>query len=98
MSNPVFKHVGTMEGVETTDPVDISHLESYAIMIGGTFVATVSVEISFDGVTWVPHANFTGKTAPIVGDGAIRTKLLRGNCTAYTSGSIELLVSGSDEG
>ena len=87
-----------IDEVEVTDPVDISHLEDYTVMIGGTFVGTLSIELSFDGgTTWVVHPDMSAKTAPVVvPHGGIRTQLLRANCTAYTSGTPKVLVSGTD--
>lgn len=105
MSKPVFKTLVAaddgldLNGVEVSDAIDISHLESFAVMIGGTFVGTLSIELSFDGgSTWVPHPDMIGKTAPaVIPDGGIRTKLLRANVTAYTSGTPRVMISGSDE-
>lgn len=88
-----------IDEVEVTSAIDVSHLETYSMLLGGTFVGTVSFEVSFDdGVTWVPHPNATGKTVPgVFLSGGIRVNQIRGNCTAYTSGAPKIQVSGTDE-
>ena len=105
MGKPIFKTlVAADDGldigeVEVTDAIDISHLEDYTMMLGGTFVGTVSFEISVDGgTTWIEHPNATDKTVPgVFASGGFRAQLIRGNCTAYTSGAPKCLVSGTDE-
>lgn len=87
-----------IDEVEVTDAVDISHLEDWNMLLGGTFVGTVSVEVSFDGgTTWVAHPDMAAKTVPVVVPGAMRVQQVRANCTAYTSGNPLIMISGTDE-
>ena len=97
MGKPNFIALADLTGVAVTAAVDISHLEEFHALIGGTFVGTVSVEVEFGDGVWVAHPDMTGKTAPIVVPGAMRARQVRGNCTAFTSGTIEIRISGTDE-
>lgn len=65
--------------------VDVSDLVSAVAGIAGTFVATFELMVSFDGVTFSPYG--TNLTAP--GTWAIpdAAKMVRIDCTAYTSGA-----------
>jgi len=68
----------------SSSPVDVRHLSEVHVGLHGTFVGTVFVDVSFDGVTWVP---FESKTAP-----AVYTKLppcvsFKMRTSAYTSGT-----------
>lgn len=74
----------------------------YNVAITGTFVATVQLERSFDGgVTYAPISGdtigttvtFTAPTT-FVGSEAERGVLYRVNCTAYTSGTANVRISG----
>lgn len=73
----------------------------FNVAIWGTFVATVTVERSFDGgTTWVPVAATAGgsalsHTAPTSYSlqEVERDVLYRLNCTAYTSGTVNYRVS-----
>jgi hypothetical protein len=75
---------------------------TYNLTVSGTFVATVQLERSFDGgVTYAPisgatlgtTATFTGPTT-LVGVETERGVLYRVNCTAYTSGTANVRISG----
>jgi hypothetical protein len=97
MGKPNFRTVGTLNAVETTPAIDVSHLEEWSAMASGTFVGTLSIEVSFDGgASFVPHPDMTAKTAPFVAVGGMRVQQIRGNMTAFTSGAAEILVSGTD--
>lgn len=97
MGKPVFYSVGGMNAVETTPAVDVSHLEDWSVLIGGTFVGTLDVEVSFDaGATWVAHPDMGAQTAPVVIPGAIRVQQVRGNMSAWTSGQADLFIGGTD--
>ena len=70
--------------------------------ITGTFVATLQLERSFDGgTTYAPlsgstigtTATFTAPTT-FVGNETERGVLYRVNCTAYTSGTANVRISG----
>ena len=74
----------------------------YNVTITGTFVATVQLERSFDGgATYAPisgptlgtTATFTAPTT-FVGNETERGVLYAVNCTAFTSGTATVRVSG----
>lgn len=74
----------------------------YNLTITGTFVATVQLERSFDGgTTFAPisgqtlgtTATFTAPTT-LVGMETERAVLYRVNCTAFTSGTANVRISG----
>lgn len=91
-------NLGSLTAVSAGDPVDVAELEEIGVLVGGTFVGTVSIEVSFDGATFVPHPDFTGKTAPFSGKIGFPVKQVRANCTAYTSGTLVCAGGGRDEG
>lgn len=98
MAKPNFQQFADLAAVDTTAALSVAHLEEAAVLIGGTFTATVSLEVSFDGgATWVPHPDATGLTAPKVVPLGMRAQQVRLNCTNYTSGTILGRLSGSDE-
>jgi hypothetical protein len=75
---------------------------TYNLVITGTFVATVQLESSFDGgVTYAPvsgatlgtTATFTAPTR-LVGVETERGVRYQVNCTAYTSGTANVRISG----
>lgn len=90
------KPLGDLTATGAGSAVDVSHLEEVSFLVGGTFVGTYDVEVSFDGSVWVPHPDHNGETAPKAGDVAIPIKQVRINCTAFTSGTLECHVSGRD--
>lgn len=97
MGKPNFLALADLTGTGVTAAVDISHLEDWNVLIGGTFVGTVSLEVEFGDGVWVEHPDVIDKTVPIVVPGAMRARQVRANCTAYTSGTIETRISGTDE-
>ena len=97
MSKPRFVDMGDLEETASTDPVEVSGLESFSVTVGGTFVGTYSIEVSMDGTTFVVHPSASAKTAPFVLDIAANTyKQVQVTCSAYTSGTIKCLLGGRD--
>ena len=97
MARNVFGILGSHAAVETGTPVDVSHLEDVSILIGGTFVGTVNIEVSMDGTNWVALTGaLGGATAPVVALVGLPVKEIRTDVTAYTSGAIEVLFAGVD--
>lgn len=92
-----IKEFDDLGSITATDAIDVEHVENTAVIIGGTFTGTVSLQISFDGSTWINHPTINGKTAAFAGTVGFRCKALRMNCTAYSSGTIKTAVSGDDE-
>ncbi len=93
-----FAAMDDLAAVAATAGLDISELESASVSVGGTFVGTYSIELSFDaGATWVPHPDATGLTAPKIQALGMRAQQVRVNCTAYTSGTLECDMGGTDE-
>lgn len=97
MSKPRFGTFTDLASTTTAGEKDVSELEEVAVLVGGTFVGTVDVLVSFDGTTFVPHPTLNGKTAPFSGTIGFRCKMIDIECTAYTSGTIKSGFSGSDE-
>ena len=99
MGRPAFLDLGDLTAVAVGTPVDVSHLETLAFMVGGTFVATYDVEASFDGgTTFVPIPGLDGQTTPQLVDlGDLRCEQVRLNVTAFTSGTVSGKGSGTDE-
>lgn len=97
MSKPYFAALDDLESTTETDPVDVGHLENVAVVVGGTFTGTWSLQVSPDGTLWVPHATIAAKTAAFAGAVGYRVKQVRLSCSAYTDGTIESFVTGDDE-
>lgn len=71
---------------------DVSSLVDVTVAVGGTFVGTWSLKISFDGTTFFQFATNTtaaNTTLP-------RCAKARVDCTAFTSGAISSGYGGSD--
>jgi hypothetical protein len=98
MGRPKFADLGDLGSVAATPAASIGSLESAAVLVGGTFVGTYSVNVSFDaGATFVPHPDHTGLTAPKVCVLGMRVDAVQVDCTAYTSGTLENKLGGSDD-
>ena len=83
-----FINLGSLTSQTAGTAVDISELDSVGVAVGGTFNATYSVEVSFDGSTFVAHPDFAGLTAAKSGALGFVAKQVRLNVTAYTSGTV----------
>lgn len=60
-----------------------------AFVLSGTFVATIKIQVSMNGTTWYDLASYT---APAVLESTGPWKYVRGNCTAFTSGTATLTM------
>lgn len=76
----------------------------FNFFVYGTFVGTVRLEKSFDGgTTWIPAsldtsgtpASYTGPVS-VTGFEGEKGMYYRANCTAYTSGTINVRMSGNN--
>lgn len=85
MSKLYAGSLGDHTAVATGTAVDVSHCDELAVLISGTFVGTVKVEISADGTNW---AEYDSKTAPAVVAVTVPCKQVRTRCSAFTSGTI----------
>jgi hypothetical protein len=74
---------GGFDAVETGQVVDIAHAETAGVFVGGTFVGTILIEVSFDGTNWATYATHTAAGTTLI---AIPVKQVRARCSAYTSG------------
>jgi hypothetical protein len=54
------------------------------VTLGGTFVATVAIEVSMDGANWAPVASLT---APGTVNIPFAVRAIRANTTAFTNGT-----------
>lgn len=84
--------------------INTAELAAVGFSIAGTFVATVLLEVSMDGVTWDPPNTFTlAKAAGATSFAAPARNLiqvaglalLRARMSAYTSGTAVVLFCGS---
>ena len=65
--------------------VSLSDTERWSVITQGTFVATLQVQVSYDGgTTWVQTG--ANQTAPGVLDGTTLAPQMRINTSAFTSG------------
>lgn len=72
--------------VETGAVVDVNGFDlPVGILISGTFVATLKVEVSHDAVNWAQFG--ADVTAPTTVKIDIPVKQVRIRCSAYTSGA-----------
>lgn len=78
---------------------DVSQYRFASIQVGGTFVATVSFQVSNDGNNWVANTMYNvsastsfsgGATSPAIFAGVVSGKFFRVRITAYTSGIVSL--------
>lgn len=97
MAKPYFQAMDDLTSTTETDPLDVGHLENVSVVVGGTFAGTWELQVSPDGILWVPHATITGKTAPFADAIGYRVKQVRLSCSVYSSGTIESFITGDDE-
>lgn len=60
------------------------------ILVSGTFVATIQIQVSMDGTNWAPFG--AALTAPGTVKIDIPVKQVRAICSAFTSGSAQVLL------
>lgn len=102
MSKHFSTSVGGLTGTGTSStPGNVENLEHVLVVVGGTFVATYTVEGTLDGTTYGPvqdiHGNdLSGLSAPIGRQLPAGYKLIRLNVTAFTSGQVDGDVGGLD--
>jgi hypothetical protein len=82
-------HTGTTTG--TARRIDSD--EAY-VMVAGTFVATIKVEVSFDGGT--TYVEFQSTTVPVVSNKLPPCTHVRTRCSAFTSGQADSYFGGRD--
>jgi hypothetical protein len=74
---------GGFDAVETGQVVDVASAEEIGYLVGGTFVGTIKIEVSFDGTTFVELASLTAPGVALI---TVPVKQVRARCSAYTSG------------
>jgi hypothetical protein len=74
------------------DSVDIGHLNDVVVMVGGTFVATLKIQVLIDGTNWIDWDS--AKTAPGCLATIRQARAIRPVMTAYTSGTVLAGYSG----
>lgn len=85
---------GGFDAVEVGVAVEVSDYDTVGCFVGGTFVGTVQIEVSFDGTNWAAYG--AALTAPGTVAITIPVKQVRANCTAYTSGLAVAYVGAKD--
>lgn len=101
MSRHFSGDIGGITSVATGAEVNVETLEAVMVVVGGTFVATYSVEGSVDGTTFFAlsdiHGNsLAGLTAGVAAQLPAGLKAVRLDVTAFTSGSVDGGVGGLD--
>lgn len=93
--------LGSFTAIANGTGVDVSHLETVGVSISGTFVATIKIQVSYDGTNWadVPASDSVGPsfTAPGSYRFQIPAKQVRAICSAFTSGTAVVKFGGRDE-
>lgn len=88
--------LGDFVGVATGAEQQVSDLEGLMVSVSGTFVGTLNIEISFDGVSWVVLQSLTVPGLVPTAGGAPGVGIfppcqaIRADCPAWTSGTIEV--------
>lgn len=73
--------------VATGTPVEVSSYDiPQGILVSGTFVATLKIEVSYDGTNWAQFG--ADVTAPGTVKIDIPVKQVRARVSAYTSGTV----------
>ena len=73
------------QAIAAGTPMNVENMAEKEVVIGGTFVASLDVEISLDGSTWIKV--ITGATVPAAAESVLDlAKFMRVKVTAYTSG------------
>ena len=91
----VTRALADVGAAEANGGVEVSDLETSSVWLQGTFVGTVQPEISGDGVAW--HALGSGLTVPTIVALPAYARQVRFDVTAYTSGTVEGIITGRDE-
>lgn len=86
----------TLYGQHAGNEVDVSDLSNVVVTYLGTWVGTVAVQISQDGVYWTTPTNMTPANAIGHYDVPVGVRFVRVNCTAYTSGAIQASLTGEE--
>lgn len=90
MGKPLFTTIhpatgGGFDAVETGVAREVGHLDNpFTVMVSGTFVATILIELSMDGTSWAAFGSAI--TAPGVVSVNVPCKQVRARCSAFTSG------------
>jgi hypothetical protein len=86
--------LGSLTSTTSTAGTNIADLEDVRVHVAGTFVGTWFVDVSFDGgTTWIA---FDTDTAPKLTAQLPPAGMVRGRCSAYTSGTILFNFGGRD--
>lgn len=67
----------------------VDPLKPRAFVVSGTFVATVKIQVSMDNSTWF---DLSSQTAAAAVESTGPWKYVRGNVTAFTSGTVTLTM------
>ena len=84
--------------------LNLDPIQSVSVQISGTFVATVTFQVSNDKVTWVTKSLYTpggsaatAPTAPGVWAADLGARYFRVVVTAYTSGTVQVNIFGTSQ-
>lgn len=84
--------LGSFTAVANGTGQSIRDLKTVNCAVLGTFVATVKIQVSYDGgTTWV---EFASVTAPGVTAVLPQCGMVRATCSAFTSGQADVFVAG----
>ncbi len=93
----VLADLEELEGSGMNEAVDVSRLESASMFVSGTFEAVFTIEESADGENFAALEDNQDLEAGGIFPLNSGTKLVRINCTDYTSGTIVSQVGGRDQ-
>ncbi len=84
--------IGTFTGTGRSDTVHLKGV--FNLSISGTFVATVTLDRSFDnGVTWIIMDTFTEGFSSPTKEEPENNVIWSLNCSAFTSGTVTFRIS-----
>lgn len=86
---------GGFDAAETGVAVEVADYDVVGVFVGGTFVATILIEVSFDGTNWATYPSGSFTAAGVL-EITIPVKQVRARCSAYTSGLAVAYVGAKD--
>ena len=91
------QHVVAMQDLDAVENglgVKLDYLEEAAVIVAGTFVATVQVQVSSDNINWANFGAALTATGYVKID--IAAEYVRAIATVYTSGTAKVSLVGRD--
>lgn len=87
-------NLGSFSGTADGAAFAIGSVKNATLMLAGTFVATIAVQGSYNGVDWAVLISENGTALSLTSPGCYPLKgafpFVRARCNAYTSGTAEV--------